>query len=457
MNLTQVGTQEPLRQLPESIQIFLDAERFHLHDVASHQDTSLDPGFDTRYLPQNCGAFELPCFWIQRKHLYIHGSAEREEQGFSTLDSSRGSDRILFPIHPTSLPGYGQFLTDVEAQDAAGGLKIWAVPTSSVRTLLAWPDGAPQRAIFVKTSLHSPAFGDRILSRRVVARSVGLSELVSRSRNELPDALEYFLEPTGFVPRFSGAGGAILRTVPGEIKDNRTIVIPLFSLFGGDASRTPLLLRVLDACGLEPARFIDEAICAPFARLWVQMTFRHGLLLESHAQDLLLALSPTLVPLNRFYYRDFEGMQLDFDLRHERNIRSDWAMPCGHRWHETYGSYGYRYSQLVSYKLYATFFNFVDWVVRPFGEAMRKWWHGGLLASPPPNEDDLIQAFVRHVQKALTEGFGVTLQCDYDILQSRNRFVLSLLRCRKQLLGTRCRSSRVWLRRALWNSGEQHP
>jgi hypothetical protein len=455
LNPAQIGTQEPLLQLPQSLQMFLDAERFQLHDVASYQDTSLDPSFDTRYLPQNCGAFELPCFWVQRKHLYVHGRAEREWQRSCALDPSGRSERILFPIHPISLPGYRQFLADVAAQDAAAdGLTIWAVPTSSVRTLLVWPDGAPQKARFVKTSLHSPAFGDRILSRRVVARSVGLSELVEQSANQLPDGLDYFLEQAGFVPRHSGSGGVILRTVPGEIKDNRTIVVPLFSLFGGDASRPLLLRRVLDACGLEPARFVEEAICAPFARLWVQMTFRHGLLLESHAQDLLLALTPTLVPLNRFYYRDFEGMQLDFDLRNERNSRSDRAMPCSHRWYETYGSYGYRYSQLVSYKLHATFFNFVDWVVRPFGAAMRQWWQRGVLACPPPEESDLVQVFVRHVQNAIAEEFGVTLQRDYDILQSRNRFVLSLLRCRQALMDARRTSSRAWSCRAESNRGE---
>ncbi len=59
---------------------------------------------------------------------------------------------------------------------------------------------------------------------------------------------------------------------------------------------------------LRPLEFLEEVLCSKFARLWLNLSLRHGLILEAHAlQDLMLAMTPDLRSAGDFYYRDFEG------------------------------------------------------------------------------------------------------------------------------------------------------
>ena len=145
MSAQRIGNAEVIEQLPHSLRRQLIYERFHLHARGVYQDTSVDPDFDTRYLPQNCNAIKLPCFWVPRKHFYVFGDQSRTRE-LAVLEGVGSSARVLLPIHPTSLPHYRDFLQSSNAVEA--NLHIWAVPTASTRTFLAWPDQRPEEALF---------------------------------------------------------------------------------------------------------------------------------------------------------------------------------------------------------------------------------------------------------------------------------------------------------------------
>lgn len=420
-------------QLPFSLQQQLMLERFHLHKPELFQDRSRDPDFDPKYFPQNCGAVPLPCYWIERRHLYVLGaqSPSDDELGFFSGDGP--NDAVLFPIHPASLANYRDLLVKLAAKDAASdGLRIWGVPTASARTFLAWPDRMPERALFVKTSLHSPIFGDRLLYTWKIARSVGLSKLVQESLDTLPDGLGYFPEGFGFAPRLMPDSGVIVRSIPRRLKTNQLTVAPLFALMGGQQQQ-PLFLTLLEQARLRPMEFLEEVLCTRFARLWLEMTLRHGLILEAHGQDLMLAMSPDLRSIDSFYYRDFEGLHVDWELRHQRGLPMPAHMPNSRAWHETYATWGYRYGQLVWYKLRTSLVHYLYFVLAELEQMLRSWQERGLMGGARFDEGQLTEMFSRQMLGLIDESFGVRLRAGYNIHRHLNRFVLELLKVRKQL------------------------
>ena len=435
MPIREIADENVVEQLPPTLRALMTLERFHLHKAEMFQNLARDPAFDTRYLPQNCGPFLLPCFWIRREHVYVYGRHSVGGGGLRDFTGRRSPEQVLFPIHPLSLHRYGVFLSDVAAQSAADdGLRIWAIPTSSTRTLLAWPDGLPEKALFVKTTLHSDIFGDRRMQRSKVGRSVGLSCLMRDSRVSLPPALDFFPEISGVVPRRMQDSGAVVRSIPDDIKAGRVLTAPLFSLLGGSGKHTPLLLTILQRNGMSALRFVEETLCAAFAKLWLEMSLRHGLILESHGQDILLALSPDLVPQGRFYYRDFEGLQVDWELRRRRGLPPPHDMPHDSSWRETYATWGYRYSEFAWYKLRISLFTYLHLVLNETELSLQDWHARGLIHCPNLETGDIATMFSRHLREALKAQFGVRVEC--DVQRSLNRFVISLLKIRRDIMGT---------------------
>lgn len=427
-----LSDQGVIGQLAPWLQHWLELERFHLHRADRYQDRSRDPGFEVRYLPQHAAAFRLPCFWVPRRSLQVYG----RQTAAGELDFFAGSgadERVLFPIHPSAIDHYRTFLADAGAEDAAKrGQCIWALPTSSTRTLLVWQDQAPQTAVFVKTSLHSPLFGDRRLLAKSVGRSVGLSGLVQGEREELPDALSCLREPVGFAPRSSPElGGAVIRSIPPHIKQGHIRVAPLFSLLGGDGDRVPLMLTLLERSGMQPLQWLEQVLCAPFARLWAELSLGRGLILEAHGQDLLLQLTPDLAAVRGFLYRDFEGLQVDWELRRQRGWPTPANMPHDWSWRETYDSWNYPLSDLVWYKWWISLFNYLRLVLFEVETSLREWHDGGLVRGPKCGEGELTMLFSRHLFAAIERQFNQSPGAPYDVLGSLNRFLIQLKQLRR--------------------------
>lgn len=420
-----------IEQLPAGLRNWLTLERFHLHKADLFQNCPKDSGFDPRYFPQHCQPFRLPCYWVARKDLYVYGCQHEamDRQPFSA--GSSPDERILFPIHPSVLGDFQSFLSNVDAGDArVDGPCLWALPTSSTRTLLVWPEGAGDQAVFVKTSLHSQILGDRRITRIRAGRSVGLNRLIDQQRAQLPPELHVVPEVLGLATRHALDSGALIRLVPSEIKDGRALVAPLFSLLGGDGGRVPLLLTLLERTDMEPVRFVDALLCASFAPLWVDLTFRHGLILEAHGQDLLLGLSAQGVPSGQFYYRDLEGLQVDWELR----LRRGWPepdLPNGWAWRETYGTWGYRYCDFIWYKWEISLFDYLRFVLGEVELSLREWHERGLVRGPKCREGELTMLFSHHIFSAIERLFNAPMGVPYDILRSMNRFLIALLKFRR--------------------------
>lgn len=431
---------EPVQQLPPALREWLTLERFHLHDPHLYQRTARDPGFDVNYFPQNCGVFQLPCWWVPRRCLHVFGTERHGNDEIQFFNDAPVDASVLLPMHPSAVDCYREFLQTAGARDAAmDGVRIWAVATSSTRTVLAWPEETPEQATFVKTSLHSPMFGDRRVTRIKAGRSVSLSALVQAELDELPATLRYLPEPLAFTPRRAPAMGAILRSVPREIKESRTLLAPLFSLIGGSGERVPLLLSILERTGMQPLEFMHDILCKPFAKLWLELTMNHGLLLEAHGQDLLLELSGDLEPRGRFYYRDFEGLQLDWQLRRHLGKRTPSDLAGQWCWRESYDTWGnHRYANLLWFKWSISLTQYLHFVLHQTETALRSWQREGRVGGVSIAQDEITLLFSRCLFDELRQMFGHIAElgpgAPYNVYRFLNRFLVLLTKLRRAKL-----------------------
>jgi hypothetical protein len=429
--------------LPKPLRRFLQFEQRNLWNVARYRGREVDAALHGAYLPEHGAAFRLPCFRVLRRHLYIYGS-ETEDYTKLAITEEGGRARVVFPVHPIESERYAELLRQTEAVDvAAGGVRLWAAPTSSTRTLLTWDEAQPERAFFAKVSLCSRALGDRRLTQGKVAYSVGISSLIHRQIHDLPSTIRFFPEWLGLVPRGGRGGGVIFRSVPAELRDGSVILVPLFALMGGGPGYPPVLPQIMERTRAGAREVLEEALVSQFAELWVNLVFDFGLILEAHAQDLLLALSPNLIPLRSFYYRDFEGLTVDWVLRRAKGMLEQGPLPNEWEWFSTYETWGYPMFQLVSRKMMISLFDYVHLVLAELESAILHWQASGAITGRKMREGELTFLFSCYLRKAIREKFGMQEAEQYDIRLHLCRFVKFLMQVRQEVIGQYPRLARI--------------
>lgn len=398
------------------------------------RDLSASSGAVRSYFPERGRVFRLPCFRLTSASVMRYGPSAARALGCGGEGGRTGTGEVVLPVHPLEHARYAVALAGVGATDSPAEVpRLWATPTSSTRTLLMWPEDRPQAMSFVKLSLTCRELGDRALTRTRVARSVGLSGLVGRERERLPEAIGFFPEWGGVVPRALPDGGVIFRAIPQEVLAGRVIPAPLFALMGGSEGHPPLLRQLMERMGRGARDAVEGALLARFARLWVDLVFDFGLILEAHAQNLLLALSPEGVPLGRFYYRDFEGLTVDWVLRRAKGLPAG-ELPGAGEWFPTYETWGYPLYQLVSVKLMTSLFDYLELVLGELESALLEWQVAGGIAGPRVRSGELTGRFSGYVRGAIADKFGIREGAQYDARQHLKRFVKFLMRVRREVL-----------------------
>lgn len=421
------GNKDALNQLPDALKALLDVERHDLNDLRSFQTPNPNPPFDERYLPINCDAVSLPCYLIERKHFFTY-SAPRTPPACDTF----AGERVVFPVHPAEEGHYSRFITNVHVIDGVQfGLRLWAVPTSSTRTMLVWPDGNGRSAYFVKTSLFSNIFGNRRITRRKIAHSIGLSSLVFDSKQTLPAGLSFFHETHGVVPRAMPDAGVIFRAVPTELKKGEIRLLPLFSFLNAKHGRMSLFQKMLLGNPCNAVNFFEQCLCREFARIWLSLALGHGLLIECHAQNLLLEVTPDgATPLPRFWYRDFEGLAVDWELRRALSLQGP-KMPYGED--NTYATLGYPHFQSAWCKWKISLYQYLHFVLHALdrvvdeSQALEARRAGASCMR-------ITRVFSRQLRRLVREEYGLAERDDYDIYEQPSRFIRFLMHVRRDVM-----------------------
>lgn len=218
-------------------------------------------------------------------------------------------------------------------------LTIWAMPTSSARTLYVWcPDG--QRG-FLKLSYHG-LLGrlTREMSEIQVSTTIEVSAAYADAidRGAMPSSFHLFPEDRGAAfdatNDFGLAGwGYVQRSVEIKPLHEATVLVPSFSLFAKDRLN-PLddtLLAQLQARTWKfPPDLLLSTIFAPLVNCYFSSLIELGLQIEAHSQNVVAVFDPEFT-LCGFAFRDMESVDRDLPLMLSRGIQptlSDYTYKC---------------------------------------------------------------------------------------------------------------------------------
>src|ERR1043165_5149416 len=229
------------------------------------------------------------------------------------------ADEVRFLIHPeTWASSEIDHLSELHA--FRRGEPIQVAPTASTRTVLTTAITGDVPHHFIK--LHYPkriSRFNRRLRRKNIRNSVDATHDLQHVRFEkfayLPDSLGFTYanggNPWGFLVR---------EEIPRPFVPSRFLV-PYFSLYGGDLHHPedrPLLVQMIERLGAEPQSFVIGEIMIPVLECWARVVRERGILLESHAQNILLEIDPDFRP-RRVVHRDFD-VWLDAEVRKRASL-----------------------------------------------------------------------------------------------------------------------------------------
>jgi hypothetical protein len=216
------------------------------------------------------------------------------------------SEQVRFLIHPEIWASSGiDNLDDLQALRRGEPLQV--APTASTRTVLTTetPPDVPHH--FVK--LHYPRRISRF-NRRLRRKNIRASVEATRDLAHVKfDKFAYLPDSLGFIYGDSGDpwGFLVREGIPRPFQEAR-FLIPCFALYGGDLRHPedrPLLVQMIERLGAEPQSFVIDEIMIPVLDCWAKVVRERGILLESHAQNLLLEIDSDFRP-RRVVHRDFD-------------------------------------------------------------------------------------------------------------------------------------------------------
>ena len=316
----QVQVPAEMRNLPSSVVNWWIYETYYASTEADpiyfgHLDQT-DVGF--RYRPEAHQVFDVTGYWLPEKKLHTFSDQlpEAIRELTQRLNPHTGEREVLYFVHPESEALFPEIVGNRELERSV----FKAVATSSTRGLLLWKPGAE----------HSPFVGKLSLNREVaeLLRTVsGFETQFSVQASgilrevDFPEGSSFMREVFGAVVRGHPEGGMILRALPEGVLSGQLTLAPLFALYGGanEIEKGSLLLRLIRASGLQPLDFVRTRLVRPFVRAWVRLA-RQGIVMEPHAQNVLVALSMVEDVIARLEFRDLGGFAFDPQYREAKGL-----------------------------------------------------------------------------------------------------------------------------------------
>lgn len=289
-----------------------------------------------RFRPESQTWFSLKAIWIPESELHaaLDPAHFDPEVAKYFVREKNGQREYRLLIHPES----ENFYRDLLAKYPVDYSTFRATSTASSRTVRVNAGGPRGPRFFAKLSLDVELGGvRRTVPRTEVARSVGTSIYLESLAEKIgPSPFVHIPEPFGISPKGWERGGMILRMVPAAVQENKTKLVPLFSLYAPDRRGRTLLQDLAEQAGVPPAEFVKENILAPFYDGWVRWNLEGAVTMEAHAQNVLLEMDARGRPTGRFVHRDLGGFNIDMqskqftppeNLPSFTNIANDYHQP----------------------------------------------------------------------------------------------------------------------------------
>jgi hypothetical protein len=126
---------------------------------------------------------------------------------------------------------------------------------------------------------------------------------------------DWFSEPAGVVETASGAGWLLRRIPPGIKSRDGNWMLPAFSLISRRGEFPPLLVEMINRCGIAPEKFVLERVIGPYVSVISYLLLEEGLHVEGHAQNVLFEVNDDSELTGRVILRDLSDMSVDIAHR----------------------------------------------------------------------------------------------------------------------------------------------
>lgn len=272
----------------------------------------------TDFSPQSASWFPMASYWLDIDQTHFYSTHSPLADRFFRKINNRS--QILFLVHPDSESFYSESFLGDGLNAPEKGLDFYSLPTASTRTVLTSADNYHDK-FFAKVSLNKQIGGfKRTITGREAARSIGTT-LILQSLN-LPENFHYFPEVLSVIPKDMERGAFIIREIPSELLNNNIHLMPLFSLYTPQESGSEVtpIQKMIQKTEMDPLGFVNKYILTPFAKLWLNLVIEHGIAIEAHGQNVLLALDKNGIPDMNFYFRDHGGFNIDLAYLKRKNI-----------------------------------------------------------------------------------------------------------------------------------------
>ncbi len=255
-------------------------------------------------------SFELVAVSVPKSQVAIFQADPKR----SLLEFYVRPDGVRFLIHPETWASPEiDHLDELHVLPRSEPIEV--APTASTRTVLTTETLANAPAHFIK--LHYPQRISRF-NRRLRRKNIQNSVEVTRDLAHVScEKFAYLPDSLGFTygDGDSAWGFLVRERTPRPFREQR-FLIPFFALYGGDLKRPddpPLLVQLIEKLGAEPQAFVIDEIMIPVLECWAKVVRERGILLESHAQNILLEIDQNFRP-RRIVHRDCD-VWVDGELR----------------------------------------------------------------------------------------------------------------------------------------------
>ena len=249
--------------------------------------------------------------WFKVKSYWLPLEAVTYFQDISTLNSYFIKEKkILFLIHP---------IMTYDFQGIEEGPIFNALATSSIRTVLVYPENNIELLFFAKLSLFKDLF-KREISIEEAQFSITVNQLLNFCKSDLPKNFRHFPEVLSVYSKFSGM---IIREIPKELLKCEVEIIPMFSLYIPQRDGTILISEMIKKQNISVLMWIRKYIICPFVKESLHLYIKNGIMFESHAQNLLLEIIDGNAT-GIFYHRDMDGSNFEIKnkIKYPENITS---------------------------------------------------------------------------------------------------------------------------------------
>lgn len=207
----------------------------------------------------------------------------------------------------------------------------------------------------------------------------------------------------------------------------------MFALYG-DQTRG-VLADLLRGSSLAPEVYVQEKILRPFVKLWMELAVDQGILMEPHAQNMLIEMKNGALT-GRFVVRDFGGFNIDFQARQRTGKFIPAVLPSF-----TGNIEKDYYFEAHQKNIYMSLHNYFEGgFLYNVEQAMNKWARAGLIKSSSLGRYTFHDMLINELSRALSEKSGakVSLGSNYEglreaVLELRSQVTPSV-RCEAALL-----------------------